>query len=122
MALETTSRLVYCSHHTAASPLYPNYTYFMSDNKENDSAPKKKGAKKSASKNSTYTELDNTLMIQVLRDEKLKGNQSDSGWKSSVWTTVLDELISKGSNVGGVKTADKVADHYQHVSFSFMPT
>ena len=36
----------------------------VSYNKENDSAPEKKGARKSAGKNSTNTELDNTLTIK----------------------------------------------------------
>ena len=47
--------------------------------------------------------------------EKANGNQSDSGWKSSVWTTVLNTLKKDGSNKGGEKTPNKILDHFSNI-------
>jgi hypothetical protein len=54
-----------------------------------------------------YTELDNKVMLDVLKMERANGNQSDSGWKSSVWTAVLNALKKDGSNKGAENLSPK---------------
>jgi hypothetical protein len=89
------------------------------DDKENanpSGLPSKKGrGRGSRGPNCQYTELDDKVMLEVLKMEKANGNQSDSGWKSSVWTAVLNALKKEGSNKGGEKTADKISDHFSNV-------
>jgi hypothetical protein len=94
------------------------------DDKENinpSEQPSKKGrGRGSWGPNCQYTELDNKVMLKVLKVDKANGNQSDSGWKSSVWTTILNALKKEGSNKGGEKTADKISDHLSNVQPNFI--
>ena len=90
----------------------------LQDNKENTNSskqPLKKGKERACGPNCQYIELDDKIMFKVLKMEKANGNQSDSGWKSSVWTTVLNTLKKDGSNKGGEKTPNKILDHFSNI-------
>ena len=50
---------------------------------------------KKAPKNACWSSADDTTLIEVLIDQQALGNQSDSGWKSLMWTAAADKL--KGS-------------------------
>jgi len=80
----------------------------------------RKGKGRAHGPNCQYTasELDDKLMLEVLKMEK--GNQSDSRWKSSVWTAVLNALTKDGSNKGGKKTPNRILDHFSNVQPDFM--
>ena len=101
------------------SPLRSLLPIMSQDHKENinpSGQPSKKGrGRGSSGPNCHYTELDDKILLEVLKIEKANGNQSDSGWKSSVWTTVLNALKKDGSNKGGEKTVSKISDHFSNV-------
>lgn len=54
-------------------------------------------------------------MLRVLESEKAAGNQSESGWKSQVWTEVGAALAREGTNNDPPKTAGKCEDHFANV-------
>ena len=88
------------------------------ENINSSGQPPRKGKGKARGPNCQYTELDDKIMLEVLKMEKANGNQSDSGWKSPVWTAVLDALKKDGSNKGGEKTSDRISDHFSNVLYS----
>jgi hypothetical protein len=59
---------------------------------------------------------DDDILLRVLRAEKEKGNQADSGWKKVVWTAAAAALEASGSKKGGKKTAIKCHHHFGNVS------
>ena len=69
--------------------------------------------KKDSGPRCVWTDADDAALIRKLRDCKDIGMQSDSGWKPQVWHLCAEAL--KGS-AGGIKTAEKIADHYTNVS------
>ncbi|TFK64063.1 hypothetical protein BDN72DRAFT_775130 [Pluteus cervinus] len=85
-------------------------------NKENQVSA---AVKPAAAPRCIWTSDDDVVLLQVLRQEKVNGGQSDSGWKSVVWTTALAELKVKGDNKGAPKTASKISDHFANVCSLF---
>jgi hypothetical protein len=63
-----------------------------------------------------WTDIDDSLMVELLINEKDGGNQSGAGWKKQVWIAVQELLAKKGSTKGGEKTALKCSDHWANVS------
>lgn len=55
------------------------------------------------------------LMLNVLAIEKAAGNQSESGWKASVWEKVAEKLAKEGDEMFPVKTASKCQDAFTKV-------
>jgi hypothetical protein len=120
-----TIHLAQCS--AVPLPLSPCFQPIMlqpmpQDNKENINSsgqPSKNGkGRGSRGPKCQYTELNDKVMLDVLKMEKANGNQSDSGRKSSVWTAVLNALKKDGSNKGAEKTTDRISDHFSHVQYS----
>ena len=67
--------------------------------------PSKAKAKKPP-KNACWSSADDATLIEVLTEQQALGNQSDSGWKSLVWTAAADKLKSSEKRSGGApKTA-----------------
>ncbi|KZT20131.1 hypothetical protein NEOLEDRAFT_1025532, partial [Neolentinus lepideus HHB14362 ss-1] len=58
---------------------------------------------------------DDEIIVRVLGEEKMKGNQSDNGWKKSVWTAVLRALESESHHKGAPKTAEHCGEHWRTV-------
>ncbi|KIL55164.1 hypothetical protein M378DRAFT_42800, partial [Amanita muscaria Koide BX008] len=55
----------------------------------------------------SWTLDDDKILLDVLREQKVAGNQSESGWKPQVWTAVAQALKDRGK--------EKV-DKLQHLS------
>lgn len=83
-----------------------------SGNKENEELA---GAKKAI-----WTNIDDSIMMWVLKEQKALGHQSDSEWKSCVWTAVAAALLKESHSKGAVKDASKISDHFSKVN-SFTP-
>jgi len=64
----------------------------------------------------TWSTLDDTIMVRILKAEKEAGNQSGAGWKKQVWTVVEAALRLESPVTGTPKTATKCADHWSNVS------
>lgn len=66
-----------------------------------------------------WSAAEDACLMRVLRQEKDNGNQSDNGWKSSVWTACEAALANlPDDDMGkGYKTASKCSDHYGNVCF-----
>ncbi|KZV99193.1 hypothetical protein EXIGLDRAFT_699605 [Exidia glandulosa HHB12029] len=59
-------------------------------------------------------------LIEDLREQKRQGNQSESGWKDSVWTVCAENQAKKFPDAPGApKTPAKCADHYTNVKGDF---
>jgi hypothetical protein len=63
-----------------------------------------------------WTDIDDRILVRVLKDEKDAGNQSGAGWKAQVWTKVDTVLKEESVSKGPVKTASKISDHWTNVS------
>jgi hypothetical protein len=64
-----------------------------------------------------WTDADDVIVIQILRQQKEAGNQSGAGWKGQVWTAIEAALTAEGIFKGGLKTANKCQDHWTTVCF-----
>ena len=58
---------------------------------------------------------DDTALLLLVLSENQNSHQSDSGWKSSVWTIAARRLSEQGSVKGGVKMAEKCEYHWGNV-------
>ena len=92
---------------------------------------KKKGAKKGTNKENTsptgtnntlavpkrcqWPDADNGILINRLKVEKAAGNQSESGWKKTVWVACAADLAKDGVSKYPVKTWEKCRDHFGNV-------
>ena len=66
--------------------------------------PSKAKAKKPP-KNACWSSADDATLIEVLTEQQALGNQSDSGWKSLVWTAAADKLKGSEKRSGGAPKA-----------------
>ena len=62
-----------------------------------------------------WTDVNDCLMVECLKQKKDSGNQSGAGWKKQVWTAVQEILAEKGSRRGGEKTVVKCSNHWANV-------
>lgn len=84
--------------------------------KKDSSRPKNKSKNANeASNRCIWTDADNVVMLKVLSEQKLLGNQADSGWKGIVWKTLSEQLEKEGSGQGPKKTPAKCQDHWNNV-------
>ena len=60
-----------------------------------------------------WTVEDDILLLDKMKDEKNAGNQSDSGWKTTVWYAVAGHLAKYSKSGGPPKTWQKCRDHFQ---------
>jgi hypothetical protein len=67
----------------------------------------------------SWTLDDDKILLDVLREQKVAGNQSKSGWKPQVWTAVAQALKNHGRQGGGEKTSSKCQDHFSNVCFMY---
>ena len=67
----------------------------------------------------SWTDADDAIVVQILRQQKEAGNQSGAGWKNQVWTAVEAALAAEGIIKGGPKTASKCQDHWTAVCHIF---
>ena len=70
-------------------------------------------------KNARWSQEDNAVLIEQLKIHQSKGHQSDSGWKSLVWTAC--EVALRESEIksgGGPKTASGCKEHWLSVCLS----
>ncbi|EPQ57411.1 hypothetical protein GLOTRDRAFT_92448 [Gloeophyllum trabeum ATCC 11539] len=67
-----------------------------------------------------WTDAEDAIMVQVLKDKKEKGNQADNGWKRSVWIAMADALKAEGYADGVEKTASKCMDHWTNLKAAFV--
>lgn len=83
--------------------------------------PQKARQKKQAEKQSkegarcSWSDAENATMVKVLTEQKLLGNQADSGWKAIVWKAVADALATNGDANEPKKTPAKCQDHWSNV-------
>lgn len=86
--------------------------------------PRKSNTKKQAGDENSrcsWSDAENAILVKVLTEQKLLGNQADSGWKAIVWKAVADALESSGTAIGPKKTPSKCQDHWINVCLlSFM--
>ncbi|KAH6911967.1 hypothetical protein BKA70DRAFT_1266082 [Coprinopsis sp. MPI-PUGE-AT-0042] len=75
------------------------------ENKENE-APAKSGAPRC-----TWSTEDRDILLRVLKKEKDGGNQSESGWKKTVWSTCASAFAAETSN-DPPKTGAKCNDQF----------
>ena len=66
-----------------------------------------------------WTDADDAIVVQILRQQKEAGYQSGAGWKSQVWTAVEAALTAEGIIKGGPKTATKCQDRWTTVCHLF---
>lgn len=71
---------------------------------------------KSTSKRATWTAADDATLLDVLKQQRLAGNQADNNWKGCVWTTAA-AVLNKNLTVGASKTSKGCKDHWNLVSF-----
>ena len=72
--------------------------------------------KPSNRKNARWSQEDNTVLIDLLKVHQSKGHQSDSGWKTIVWTACEEALRdSEIQSGGGPKTASGCKEHWLSV-------
>lgn len=83
--------------------------------KKDEKKPSSKGENLSNNGRCTWSDAENAIMLKVLTEQKLLGNQSDSGWKGCVWKIVADELVKELGLNGPKKTARKCQDHWSNV-------
>ena len=62
-----------------------------------------------------WSQQDDEVLLRVLQSEKAAGNQSQNGWKSQVWNTVVATLEKEGLLGVPPKTTKKIQDHYANV-------
>lgn len=63
-----------------------------------------------------WTDEEDVILLATLTDQKLAGNQSDSGWKGTVWPVCTNDLKGKGFLD---KTPVKCEQHFANVSAAF---
>jgi hypothetical protein len=63
-----------------------------------------------------WTDADDAIVVQILRQQKEAGNQSGAGWKGQVWTAVEAALTAEGIIKGGPKTATNICCLKDHVA------
>ncbi|KIL59134.1 hypothetical protein M378DRAFT_56114, partial [Amanita muscaria Koide BX008] len=66
-----------------------------------------------------WTLDDDKILLDVLREQKVAGNQSESGWKPQVWTAVAQALKDRGKESKGEKTATKCQDHFSNLKKNY---
>lgn len=59
---------------------------------------------------------DDLALVNALAVQKAAGLQSDSGFKTTVWTYVSKAVWLYGQRLGGTKTSDKCKEHFRTVS------
>ena len=64
-----------------------------------------KAKAKKLPRNVCWSSADDATLIEVLTEQQALGNQSDSGWKSLVWTTAADKLKGSEKRSGGAAIA-----------------
>lgn len=63
-----------------------------------------------------WTNSDDSAMLDHLVEQKKLGNQSDSGWKGIVWSSMAQMFAKMEGQKGAVKAGKKCQDHFSHVS------
>jgi len=71
------------------------------------------------SKRCRWSTQDDRTLIDILLKQKASGNQSQSGWKATVWSTVAAELKKDSADDRVEKTAAKCSDHYSNVRAAY---
>lgn len=66
-----------------------------------------------------WTDADDTIVVQILRQQKEAGNQSSAEWESQVWTAIEAALTAEGIIKGGPKTVSKCQDHWTTICCLF---
>ena len=79
---------------------------------EDDGKPVKISVKSARARVAWHEEEDRCLLA-TLAEQKMAGNQADSGWKSSVWSVCARNLKAKGFEG---KSAKKCQTHFAFVS------
>lgn len=79
--------------------------------------------KKPPKKKAKWTSSNDAILVETLKTEQAKGNQSDNGWKASVWTACEKALAgSEVKTSSGVKNAKGCQDRWSgQVSISDIP-
>jgi len=85
------------------------------NNSLNSSCVDNNSDKENGSRRAVWTDGDDEIMLRVLREQKIAGNQSDSGWKKVVWTAVLAALMKESHSKGARKSVEKCIDHWTNV-------
>ncbi|KAF6755254.1 hypothetical protein DFP72DRAFT_1067957 [Ephemerocybe angulata] len=86
----------------------------MGKNKNKENIAPAKGGAAPTQVRCRWTDQDDEILLRVLSSEKAAGNQSESGWKKTVWNVAAAALAEEGIVKTPVKTADKVQDHFQN--------
>ncbi|KAF8171127.1 Myb/SANT-like DNA-binding domain-containing protein [Pholiota molesta] len=68
----------------------------------------------------SWTDLDDRIIVTVLKEHKEKGNTSGAGWKNIVWTDVEARLRAEGIPRGGPKTSSKCSEHWANLKKHFL--
>ena len=74
------------------------------------------GLNPTSRKNARWRKEDDQVSIDTLKMQQSKGNQTDSGWKHTVWTAC--EVALQGSEKdsgGGPKTERRCKEHWHSV-------
>ncbi|KAF5325931.1 hypothetical protein D9611_000191 [Ephemerocybe angulata] len=87
----------------------------MGKNKNKENIAPAKGGAAPTQVRCRWTDQDDEILLHVLSSEKAAGNQSESGWKKTVWNAAAAALAEEGIVKTPVKTADKVQDHFQNL-------
>ncbi|HEV7737058.1 MAG TPA: hypothetical protein VGO47_06775 [Chlamydiales bacterium] len=64
-----------------------------------------------------WSEAEDTLVVDILLEEKSLGGMSDNGWKRQVWIKVVEKLKREIPGSGD-KTAEKTKSRYERVSWT----
>ncbi|KAF8464551.1 hypothetical protein DFH94DRAFT_640155, partial [Russula ochroleuca] len=65
-----------------------------------------------------WTDVDDSVMVEQLKNRKDGRNQSGAGWKKQVWTIIQELLAKTEAMKGGKKTALKCGNHWANVCAS----
>ncbi|TEB28720.1 hypothetical protein FA13DRAFT_1599203, partial [Coprinellus micaceus] len=84
-------------------------------NKENTSPD----AVKTPAERCHWPDVDNIILLGRLKAEKAGGNQSESGWKKTVWIGCATDLAKDGVSKLPVKTWEKCRDHFTNLKKEF---
>ena len=108
-----------CSLHLYLPLLSQIYTTPAMPRKKKENNSTVEGQKPCNSGRCTWSDAENAIMLKVLTEQKLLGNQSDNGWKGCVWKAVADELVKELGVNGPKKTPWKCRDHWTNVRHSW---
>lgn len=67
-----------------------------------------------------WTSAEEARLVQILLQEKEKGNQAESGWKPVVWQVLVEALATFDSKPR--KVAKQIKTRWQRVRFSILYT